>query len=338
MDLEGLSLSEDEANLLEHPAIAGVIFFQRNYADPQQLTELISAVRATSHGKELLLCVDQEGGRVQRFTSPFTPLPAPGDLLRSCGSESEARLLSHELGWLMASELITVGIDISFAPVLDVDIGVSTVIGNRSFADHAGTTIDMAEAYVSGMSEAGMAATGKHFPGHGGVVADSHLESPIDQRSYEQLHQSEMCVFQALIKMGIAGIMPSHVIYKAIDERPACFSEFWLQTILRERFHFDGCIFSDDLSMLGASVAGNAVERADLALHAGCDVLLCCNDRLALIAVMEAIDRPHNTESTRRLSAMRSNTQYNPSTEALYKLQNTSRYHSLRHKLEELCD
>lgn len=336
MDLEGFNLSDIEKELLCHPATAGVILFKRNFANLEQLCELVNAIRATTRGKELLIATDQEGGRVQRLTSPFTKLPAPGVIAERTTDQNAARLMCHEVGWLMASELNAAGIDISFAPVLDVDIGVSEVIGLRSFGDHADTVIELATAYIAGMNEAGMAATGKHFPGHGGIKADSHITSPIDSRNFEQLYLSELRVFEALIQTGISGIMPSHVVYSKINSKPPCFSEFWLQNILRKEYHFDGCIFSDDLSMQGAVVIGSVSERAEIALDAGCDALLCCNEQKSVIEIIDNVSVSDCHDRARRISAMSQNSEYNPKVEALAQIQATNRYRQLTQKLAQL--
>lgn len=288
-DLEGTRLSAVDREILAAPGLAGLILFARNYQSPQQLCELVAEVRVIQ--PQLPLFVDQEGGRVQRFRDGFSRLPPMLTLgqrfaVNPAQTLAEARLL----GWLMAAELAQCGVDVSFAPVLDVERGLSKVIGNRAFAlDPAQVTL-LAGAFVDGMGEAGMAAVGKHFPGHGAVEADSHLELPVDERSLEQLRY-DMRPFRQLIAAGkLAGIMPSHVLYPALD--PVCtagFSRRWL-AFLRQQLGFTGVIFSDDLSMEGAAAVGGYAERAEAAMQAGCNALVVCNRPERAMAVLAAVD------------------------------------------------
>lgn len=275
LDVAGTSLSDDEYKQLQNPHVGGVILFARNVENRAQISALVGQIRAAS--AQLLIAVDQEGGRVQRFRDDFTrfpPMQALGDLV---AQNSEVGLaLARDAGWLMAAEVIACGLDISFAPVLDVDRDTSSIIGDRSFSDQPQAVIDVAQAFIDGMHEAGMAATGKHFPGHGGIVADSHLEAPIDTRSWQSLEVHDLKPFDALSE-SLGGIMPAHITFPAIDPCSVGFSSFWLQTILRDRLGFKGVIFSDDLSMKGADIAGGYIDKAKLALDAGCDMILVCN-------------------------------------------------------------
>lgn len=277
LDLEGLVVADSEKDLLRHPGAGGLILFARNYENREQLRDLIRQIRAVR--PELLIAVDQEGGRVQRFRDEFVRLPPMAALGRrydqnAATAVKDARLL----GELMASELTELDIDISFAPVLDLDYGNSSVIGDRSFHGDADAMIALAGNFIDGMHAAGMAATGKHFPGHGHVVADSHLELPVDPRPMADIEAADMRPFMALASR-LDGIMPAHVVYSAVENQTAGFSRFWLQTQLRQRLGFRGVIFSDDLSMAGAHGVGGYPERAQAALAAGCDMVLACNHR-----------------------------------------------------------
>lgn len=286
IDLEGTELTAEERELLAHPAVGGVIFFTRNYENQHQLADLVRQTRATARNP-LILAVDHEGGRVQRFREGFSQLPPMAAIGRDASSPEQALHWAQELGWLMASEVMAMDIDISFAPVLDVN-GVSEVIGDRAFATTAEQLIPIARAFIRGMRQAGMKATGKHFPGHGSVRADSHFEIPIDHRSWEEIRHTDLPPFVELIHC-LDGMMPAHVIYPAVDDKPAGFSSLWLQDILRSQLQFDGVIFSDDLGMAGAAVAGTMAERAHAALDAGCDMVLVCNDRAGAITVIDAV-------------------------------------------------
>jgi len=284
LDLEGLTVTPEEQDLLRHPAVGGLILFSRNYQEPDQLHELIHQVRAIR--PELLIAVDQEGGRVQRFRTEFTRLPPMAALGRYHGRDPLAACQAADLlGELMADELRAYDIDISFAPVLDLDFGTSSVIGDRSFNARPRAVAELAGAFMDGMARAGMAATGKHFPGHGYVAADSHLELPEDPRAWEQL-QEDLAPFKALAPR-LDGIMPAHVRYPAVDSEPAGFSRHWLGKVLRGDYGYRGVIFSDDLGMAGAAVAGDFPQRAQAALGAGCDMVLVCNDRSGAVAVAE---------------------------------------------------
>lgn len=299
IDLEGLELSSEESELLNHPLTGGLIFFSRNYASVEQLSALIQSIRNATD-KDLLIAVDHEGGRVQRFRTEFTELPAIACLADSL--EPNLNALSH--AWLMASEVRALDIDFSFAPVLDINYGVSGVIGDRSFNRNPKVISTLAGEYIKGMHEAGMASTGKHFPGHGAVIEDSHHEIPVDRRTKEQIWQEDIIPFADLIKQGLDAVMPAHVIYEALDDKPAGFSSYWLKQVLREELQFDGVIFSDDLSMEGASVAGSFADRAEAAMDAGCDMVLVCNHRAAAVEVLESAKIRQSTESAQRLKRM----------------------------------
>ena len=297
LDIAGTTLTDLEKDVINHPNTGAVILFARNYENPDQITDLIKNIRIARNG-EILIAVDQEGGRVQRFQNGFTCLP-PAALY-----ENEPEM-AEIAGWLMAAELLAVGVDFSFAPVLDVDCGISTIIGNRAFSQNAEKVTQLALEFQRGMTRAGMAATGKHFPGHGAVALDSHLTLPIDERELAVIRNNDLQPFHALIKQGLEGIMPAHVLYSHVDSKPAGFSQFWIQTILREELGFDGVIFSDDLSMEGAAGIGSFSERAKIALQAGCDMVLVCNNSIAAEHVLEALPVENNINRQRRLQKMR---------------------------------
>lgn len=316
LDLEGTELSLEERELLQHPLCGGLIFFSRNFESVEQLEKLIHDIRAATPHR-ILLSVDHEGGRVQRFRDGFTKLPALATLHRESKDEASALRAARHHAWLMASELRAMDIDFSFAPVLDLNYGVSEVIGDRAFHGDIDIVASMSKAYIAGMHDAGMAATGKHFPGHGAVIADSHLEIPVDERDFNTLNQYDMQPFTKSILNGLDAVMPAHVIYPQVDSQPAGFSSVWLQDILRKQLAFDGVIFSDDLNMEGASFAGNYAQRAEAALDAGCDMVLVCNNRAGVIQVMDQanidLDTATRLESTRRLERMRGQTHMNRS-------------------------
>lgn len=303
LGLTGPELEAEERELLCHPLVGGVILFSRNYQSPAQLAALTAAIHALRQPR-LLIAVDHEGGRVQRFRDGFTRLPA----VRRLGEvydrdRARARRLARATGWLMAAELRAVGVDFSFAPVLDLDRGISSVIGDRAFHPDPQAVAELAQAYMAGMQHAGMEAVGKHFPGHGAVAADSHHELPRDPRRYADMALEDMLPFERLIRAGLAGIMPAHVIYAQVDERTAGFSPVWIKRILRGRLDFQGAVFSDDLDMAAAGCAGKPAARAQAALAAGCDVLLACNDRQAALAMLH--DLPHTPDPVRQARLIR---------------------------------
>lgn len=304
LDLQGATLLPEERDLLRHPLVGGLILFARNYESPEQLGALLAEVHALREPR-LLVAVDHEGGRVQRFRQGFTALPPArvfGDSY--IHDPRRARRLAEAAGWVMASELRAVGVDFSFAPVLDVDRGVSRVIGDRAFGGAPDVVTALAHSYMLGMRQAGMAATGKHFPGHGAVEADSHLALPVDTRRYEDIQAEDLVPFERMIGYGLAGIMPAHVVYSSIDTHPAGFSRFWLDEVLRRRLGFQGVIFSDDLSMEGAAFAGDYAARATAAVEAGCDMVLVCNNRAGAVAVLDGFKPRHDPVLHTRLARM----------------------------------
>ena len=288
MDLEGTVLSEAEKKRLCHPSIGGVVLFARNFESVAQLQALTQTIAQLRHPR-LLVAVDQEGGRVQRFREGFTQLPPMG-WLGECYQRApeQALALAQAVGWVMASECLAVGVDFSFAPVVDLDYGDSHVIGDRAFARDPATVSVLAQALVKGMRHAGMAAVAKHFPGHGYIQADTHHESAEDGRGLDAIYLQDMQPFLSLIQSGIAGVMPAHVRYPQVDASPAGFSEKWLKKILRRQCHFEGVVVSDDLSMHAAAQWGAAPERVAAAMQAGCDLVLLCNDPQAVEAVCQA--------------------------------------------------
>ena len=304
LDVAGFTLTSEESERLRHPLTGGVILFARNYQSPAQIEALVREIHQLRQ-PPLLVAVDHEGGRVQRFREGFTSLPAVarfGELYDE--NPKRGRRLAETAGWLMAAELRAVGVDFSFAPVLDVGRGISRVIGDRAFHASPEAVADLAHAYMTGMHRAGMAATGKHFPGHGGVEADSHVAVPVDERRYQDIYMEDIVPFERMIHYGLEGIMPAHVIYPKVDPQPAGFSRFWLQQVLRSELGFEGVIFSDDLSMEGAKAAGGVVERARAALAAGCDMVLVCNDPVVAGELLDGLGQHDNPAALLRLARM----------------------------------
>jgi beta-N-acetylhexosaminidase len=286
VDIAGTDLTAEDIRILSHPLVGSVILFTRNYRDVQQVSALTAAIRALRI-PHLLIAVDHEGGRVQRFREGFTRLPPARALGRRYDEDRrEGLALAHSAGWLMASELRAVGVDFSFAPCVDLDYGVSEIIGDRAFHQDPDAVGALAVAYMAGMREAGMAAVAKHFPGHGAVIADSHVALPVDRRNFVDL-EPDMRPYRPLIENNVAGIMGAHVVFPAADPLPASLSKRWITGVLRGEMGFHGCVFADDLSMAGAAAFGGVIERAELAFAAGCDVLPICNDRQAVKSVLE---------------------------------------------------
>jgi beta-N-acetylhexosaminidase len=304
LDVEDTGLDAEDRELLAYPAVGGVILFSRNYESPRQVESLVEEIHAI-RDPHLLVAVDQEGGRVQRFRDGFTQLPPLGSLGQIYDHDkARAKHLAKVTGWLMASELRAIGVDISFAPVLDLDYGISTVIGNRALHKRPEIVADLAYAYQTGMHDAGMAATGKHFPGHGAVAADSHTGLPVDDRRYEDIAQWDLVAFERMIHYGIAAVMMAHIVYSQADSQPAGFSAFWIHEVLRKRLGFQGLVFSDDLSMEGAACAGDHADRAAASLEAGCDMVLMCNNREQAIKVAESLEGYRNAVAHTRMVRM----------------------------------
>lgn len=304
VDLRTDSLSVQEKGLLVSPQVGGVILFSRNFTSVDSLTSLVSEIHALRHPR-LLVAVDQEGGPVQRFREGFTQLPAIQELGKIHDTDSRrACKLAEITGWLMATELRSVGVDFSFAPVLDLNLGVSRVIGERAFHRDPEIVAELAMHYVRGMRSAGMQAVGKHFPGHGGVAADSHIDLPVDTRSYQDLFMQDLLPFRRLINQGIAGIMSAHVVYERTDQPVATYSRKWLHAVLREQLDFKGAVFSDDLSMKAAACSDEYLVRAHKALQAGCDMVLICNDNEQAVQVAEQLANQDNPASQIRLARM----------------------------------
>jgi beta-N-acetylhexosaminidase len=304
LGIEGVTLTAADRERLAHPLVGGVILFTRNFEACAQLRELTASIRSL-RAPAPLVAVDHEGGRVQRFRDGFTPIPA----MRTLGEMWDrdvagAAREATRLGRTLASELAAHGIDFSFTPVLDVDHGPSTVIGDRAFHRNPNAIAHLAGALHRGLRAAGMAAVGKHFPGHGFVAADSHTEMPVDPRPLADVAAADLVPFGALIQCGLEAIMPAHVVYPAVDEAPAGYSRKWLKEILRERLGFDGLVFSDDLGMAAALGAGDIVARAQASLVAGCDMVLACNDFTAIDDLLGRWKPVPNHELDRRAAAM----------------------------------
>lgn len=308
LDVAGTVLSDDDRQRLSHPLVGGVILFSRNFESCTQLRQLTAAIHAL-RSPGLIIAVDHEGGRVQRFREGFTAIPPMRTLGRAWDRDrAQAVATARALGFVLAAELREHGVDLSFTPVLDVDFGNSSVIGDRAFHERPEAIAELARGVMHGLREAGMAAVGKHFPGHGHVRADSHHEVPVDGRALADIENEDLVPFRRLIRDGMGGIMPAHVIYPEVDSAPAGFSEVWLKRILRGQLGFDGVIFSDDLSMEGASVAGGVVSRGTAALQAGCDMVLVCNAPESADQLLAGLDYTIPADSLARLEAVRGRT------------------------------
>ncbi len=292
-DVEGLCLNDSDKKRLHHPQLGGVILFARHYESVDQLCALTSEIRAL-RGADFIIAVDHEGGRVQRFRDGFTVLPAMRRLGNLWDADEEAALkAAKDCGYVLASELRACGVNLSFTPVLDLDYGESGVIGDRAFHRNPHIVAALAAALQRGLKEGGLASCGKHFPGHGHIRADSHHEVPVDERDYAAIEADDMLPYKQLIPAGLSSVMPAHVIYPKVDAQPAGFSRKWIKDILRGTYRFEGVVFSDDLSMEGASVAGGYVERAVAALDAGCDMVLVCNDLANADLVLDGLSARH---------------------------------------------
>lgn len=289
--VSGLELDAADRERLRHPRVGGITLFARNFASKEQVSALCREIHAL-RDPPLLICVDHEGGRVQRFRDGYTVLP-PMRRIGELADRDTARAveIAKAVGYVMGSELKACGVDVSFAPVLDLDYGASSIIGDRAFHADPQKVNALAGAVLDGMGAAGMVGVGKHFPGHGYIAADSHLELPVDERSWAQIESRDLVPFMTLASR-LSGVMPAHVLYPAVDTRPAGFSRFWLQEVLRRQCGFDGAIFSDDLGMLGAAGEGSFGARAGAAFEAGCDLVLACTPADADALLAEAFDEP----------------------------------------------
>ncbi len=301
LDIKACTLDDDDRRRLMHPQVGGVILFSRNYQDGAQLASLCSEIHALRDPR-LVVAVDQEGGRVQRFREGFQALPAMGHLGDFYDQDPAQALQNAEtFAWVMAAELLHYGVDLSFAPVLDIGNPVSSVIGDRAFHRDPEKVAHLANAWVRGMRSAGMEAVGKHFPGHGSVEGDSHHVMPFDRRSFAAIEALDLVPFRRVIATHLAGIMMAHVIYDHVDDNAAGYSRYWIETVLRKQLEFDGIVFSDDLSMSGAESVGAYPERARHALAAGCDILLVCNNPEGADEVLESLQGYSNPTSQLRM-------------------------------------
>jgi beta-N-acetylhexosaminidase len=328
LDIASTYLSAEDKEVLQHPQVGGIILFTRNYESPQQLVELIREIRLLKP-QNLLIAADQEGGRVQRFREGFVSLPSPGTIGRHYVAQPEkTRELAKIAATVMCCELLAVGMDFSFAPILDLYFPLSKVIADRAWHADFNIVTELADCYITSMHAAGMAATGKHFPGHGSIVEDSHLETPNDLRDLAEIYAKDLQPFLQLSPK-LDAIMPAHIIFPNIDPYPAGFSKFWLQDVLRQRLKFQGVIFSDDLSMEGAGIAGDHIARAEQALMAGCDMVLVCNNRPAALQVLENIKNTGDTLRQQRLANMQARKHYE-----WHMLHQTQTWHSMVEKLQ----
>ena len=304
VDIAGTTLSAEDKDVLRHPLVGGVILFTRNYADLAQLEALVESI----HGLQeppLLVAVDQEGGRVQRFRTGFTELPPARLFGRIYDQEPKEACRVAELGaWLMAAELRAVGVDLSFAPVVDLDYGASSVIGDRALHGEPEVVAELARAWLLGMRRAGMPACAKHFPGHGAVQGDSHLMLPVDERSLDVIRRRDLLPYQRLMRLDLPSVMMAHVVYDQVDSQPASLSRRWIGDELRGALRFQGAVFCDDLSMRGAEKAGDYLDRARAALGAGCDMLPVCNSREGVMAILGGLDGEPNPVSQWRLARL----------------------------------
>jgi len=321
LDVAGTELTADDRRRLLHPLVGGVILFTRNYSDPGQLMRLTDDVHALRN-PPLLIAVDHEGGRVQRFREGFTAIPPMRELGRVWDTNPQQARQTPPRRRAVAH-----GVDLTFAPVLDVDHGNSSVIGDRALHSEPRAVAELARGLLQGFKQAGMSGVGKHFPGHGHVRGDSHHEVPVDNRNFEEIEASDLTPFRRMIDAGLGGVMPAHVIYPGVDSRPAGFSPIWLKQVLRGKLGFVGVVFSDDLGMQGASVAGGVVDRANTALAAGCDMALLCNNPAGADQLLEGLVYPMPAVSLARLARLHGR----PRAGGMVKLREDSRYdHALQ--------
>jgi len=315
VDVLGIALTDEDVARIRHPAAGAVILFKRNYESPEQLAALTADIERQRE-PALPVCVDHEGGRVQRFRQGFSALPPLRRIGHTWDLDAKQGLtLARSMGWLMAAELRAHGVDLSFAPCVDIDYGVSEVIGDRAFHSKPAAVAELALAYMAGMKDAGMAATAKHFPGHGAVIADSHKSLPVDRRGWHELGD-DLLPYRRLIANGLPGVMVAHVLFPAVAPEPASLSRRWVQNALREELRFEGAVFTDDLSMGGAAEYGDIVARANAALDAGCDVLPVCNDRASVARLLDGLQCEVQPSSHLRLVRMRGKAA--PERDALY--------------------
>jgi len=315
VDVAGLELTPEDREVLRHPLVGSVILFTRNYASSEQLARLVADIHAV-RSPALVVAVDQEGGRVQRFRAGFATLPSPRRIGHEFDVDAKAGVaFARSMGWLMAAELRAHGVDLSFAPCVDLDYGLSEVIGDRAFHSKPEVVAQLALAYMAGMKDAGMASTAKHFPGHGAVVADSHKALPVDRRAWTELG-NDLLPYRRLIANGLPGVMVAHILFPAVDPAPSSLSRRWIQNALREELRFEGAVFTDDLSMGGAAEFGDIVARADAALAAGVDVLPVCNDRASVSKLLDELK--FEVEPTAHLRLVRMRGRAAPERDALY--------------------
>lgn len=303
--IPGTSLSADDREILSHPLVGGVVLFTRNYETTQQLAELTQAIKSVKR-PALLITVDHEGGRVQRFREGFSQIPPMGQLgsLYDVTPASALRL-AYICGALIACELQQCGVDLSFAPILDIDASASQIIGDRAFHRDPQVVVQLAQAFVSGMDSLGMVAVGKHYPGHGSVVLDTHLEMVTDDRSFDVMMQQDLMPFQQYQKIGLKAMMVAHVIYPQVDRQPAGFSSVWLKDILRRQLHFEGVVISDDLGMAAAKYFGSTLAGTRAAIQAGCDLVLLCNEFAEIVKVIEKLPPLYYVNSVDKIRSLK---------------------------------
>jgi len=319
VSIEGKKLSEDDRNTLRHDLIGGVILFSENYKNREQLMELVRSIK-TVKSPELIVCVDQEGGRVQRFRQGFYKLPSFNELGSIYNQTKEEGLRASFLAaQVTALELMDVGIDFSFSPVIDIDHGLSDIIGDRSFHSNPEIVAELSNSYINGLKSIGMKAVVKHFPGHGGVTLDSHIVKPIDERSLDDLG-NDLIPFQSLFNKDVSAIMTAHICFPSIDTSMVTFSEYWLNDLLRQKFQFQGLVFSDDLSMAATEEVGLMGERINLALSSGCDVVICCHMKDQMDLIIESVQSHHKKSFDSKLEVMR------PSVQSEFSYENISEF------------
>jgi len=309
LDVAGKVLTDEDRARLLHPSVGAVILFARNYESPDQVSALTAEIRALRE-PQLLIGVDQEGGRVQRFRAGYTMIPPMAELGRQWDVDRVgARKRAQAAGFLIAAELTASGVDFSFTPVLDLNFGRSGVIGDRAFHADPQVVADLAGELISGLARRGVSCVGKHFPGHGYAHEDSHVAFPVDPRSLDEIRASDLVPYRQLAPI-LSGVMPAHVVYPHVDPNPAGFSRFWLQTVLRGELGFDGVIFTDDLSMEGASLAGGIIARAEAALIAGCDMVVVCNKPASADELLAGLRVAHDARRDARLAQLRAKAAY----------------------------